>query len=155
MVLDKKRLKEKLDQLYDIRKEISEITNKVNKLEPEALVKDYVYKSSKYFPYTKHKVTLIAENPRLLKKVKYLIDSNLPKKVEEYKNILTTKTCKLLEVEVECENFISQLPTSRLRRIFRYRYFEQYSWRKIAYLIGGNATEDSVKKEHNRYMQKE
>ena len=143
MVLDKKRLKEKLDQLYDIRKEISEITNKVNKLEPEALVKDYVYKSSKYFPYTKHKVTLIAENPRLLKKV------------EEYKNILTTKTCKLLEVEVECENFISQLPTSRLRRIFRYRYFEQYSWRKIAYLIGGNATEDSVKKEHNRYMQKD
>ena len=143
MVLDKKRLKEKLDQLYDIRKEISEITNKVNKLEPEALVKDYVYKSSKYFPYTKHKVTLIAENPRLLKKV------------EEYKNILTTKTCKLLEVEVECENFISQLPTSRLRRIFRYRYFEQYSWRKIDYLIGGNATEDSVKKEHNRYMQKD
>ena len=79
MVLEKKELKEKLEQLYDVRKELTEITNRANKLEPEAIVKDYAYKSSKYFPYTKHKVTLIAENPRLLKQL------------EKYKNLLTTK----------------------------------------------------------------
>jgi len=121
MVLDKKELKEKLEQLYDVRKEVSELTGKINKLEPDGIVKDYVYKSSKYPPYTKHKVTLVAENPRL-------------------------------EIQLECEKFISQLPTSRLRRIFRYRYIEQFSWRKIAYVIGGDATAESTRKEHDRFF---
>lgn len=142
-MIDKKELKEKLEQLFDVRKEHSELLSKVNKLEPEAIVKDYVYKSSKYPPFTKHKITLVGENPRLVKQL------------EEYQNILMNSACDLLQIEKECELFISELPTSRLRRIFRYRYLEQYSWRKIAYLIGGNATEDSVKKEHNRYMQKD
>lgn len=114
--------------------------SKVNKLKPEAYVKDYVYKSMKHFPYTKHKVLLIAENPRLVKQL------------EEYQNILNNSACDLLRIEQECELFISQLPTSRLRRIFRYKYLEQYSWRKIAYLIGGNATFESVRKEHDRFF---
>jgi len=143
MVLEKKELKEKLDQLFDIRKEHSEIVAKVNKLKPEALVEDYVYGSMKHFPYNKRKVSIVAENPRLVAQL------------EKYKDMLTKSACDLLQMEQECELFISQLPTSRLRRIFRYRYLEQYSWRKIAYLIGGNATEESVKKEHNRYLQKD
>ncbi len=140
MVLDKKELKEKLEQLYDVRKEVSELTGKINKLEPDGIVKDYVYKSSKYPPYTKHKVTLVAENPRLVKQL------------EEYRNILSRSACELLEIQLECEKFISQLPTSRLRRIFRYRYIEQFSWRKIAYVIGGDATAESTRKEHDRFF---
>lgn len=140
MILDKKELKEKLEQLFDIRKEHSELLSKVNKLEPEAIVKDYAYKSSKYPPYTKHKITLIGENERLVKQL------------EEYKNTLTNSACNLLAIEQECELFISELPTSRLRRIFRYRYLEQYSWRKTAYVIGGNATERSVRAEHDRFF---
>ncbi len=137
----KDKLKEKLDQLADIRKEISELTEKVNKLQPDAIVEDYVYSSRKHFPYTKHKITIKAENKRLLMAL------------EKYKDILTVKTCELLETEAECEKFISELPTSRLRRIFRYRYVEQFSWRKIAYAIGGDATEDSIKKEFYRFFE--
>lgn len=141
MILEKDKLKEKLEQLRDIRKEISELTGKVNKLEPEAVVKDYVYKSSKYPPFTKHKVTIVAESPKLLQQL------------EEYKNLLSRSACELLEVQIECEKFISQLPTSRLRRIFRYRYIEQFSWRKIAYVIGGDTTTaESVRKEHDRFF---
>lgn len=140
MILDKKELKKKLDQLYDTRKEHSEIVAKVNKLKPAAYVKDYAYKSAKYFPYTKHKISIIAENPRLVKQL------------EEYQDILNNSACDLLAIEQECELFISQLPTSRLRRIFRCRYLEQYSWIKTAYVIGGNATADSLRKEHDRFF---
>lgn len=141
MILEKDKLKEKLEQLVDIRKEMIELTNKINKLQPEAVVEDYVYSSMKYFPYTKHKVVLSAENKRLVKIL------------EKYKNNLNKTTCELLKIEAECEQFISEMPDSRLRRIFRYRYFEQYSWRKIAYAIGGRATPDSVRMEHNRFFE--
>lgn len=141
MILDKKELKEKLDQLYDIRKEQSELIAKVKKIQPEAVVEDYVYSSMKFFPYVKRKMGIIAENPRLVKQL------------EEYKNLLNKKICELSEIEKECEQFISELPTSRLRRIFRYKYLEQYSWRKMAYLIGGDATADSLRMEHNRFFQ--
>lgn len=141
MILDKKELKEKLDQLYDVRKEHSELLAKVNKIKPEAIVEDYVYGSMKYFPYNKRKVSIVAENPKLVAQL------------EKYKDLLTKSACNLLAIEQECELFISQLPTSRLRRIFRYRYLEQYSWRKIAYLIGGDATADSLRMEHKRFFE--
>ena len=84
---------------------------------------------------------LFRSNPRLVKQL------------EEYKDLLKKTTEKLIEIEKECEQFISELPTSRLRRIFRYRYFEQFSWRKTAYAIGGDATADSLRKEHDRFFQ--
>ena len=44
------------------------------------------------------------------------------------------------------------MPTSRLRRIFELRYIKQYTWRKIAFIIGGSATERSVRAEHDRFF---
>ncbi len=67
--------------------------------------------------------------------------------------MLQERLDKLLEVQIEIEEFINELPTSRLRRIFNLRYIEQYTWRKIAYIIGGNATDRSVRAEHDRFLQ--
>ncbi len=140
MILDKKELKAKLDQLYDIRKELSEITAKINKTEPKAIKKDAVEGSSRYFPYTKYKIKVEA------------IDPILVYKLDTYKDLLQKRALDLLEVQIELEKFIQELPTSRLRRIFEYRYIQQYSWSKTSYLIGGNATPDSIRMEHDRFL---
>lgn len=137
----KEDLKLKLEQLCDIRKEISELQIKIEKLEKEGVLKDYVEASSKYFPYTKYNIKIESKNPKIVKKL------NL------HKAILQERLEDLLDLQTEIEEFISNLPTSRLRRIFEFRYIEQYTWRKIAYIIGGNATEDSVRKEHDRYFE--
>ena len=139
MILDKKELKEKLNQLYDIRKELVELKVKINNTEPRAIQKDTVGASSKYFPYVKQKVKIEAIDPILIHKL------------DKYKNLLQQRALELLEVQTELELFIQNLPTSRLRRIFEYKYIKQYSWQKTAYLIGGNATPDSIRKEHDRF----
>lgn len=141
MVENKENFKEKLEQLCDIRKEIIELKIKIEKLEKEGVLNDCVEASSKYFPYTKYNIKIEAKNPRLIKKL------NL------HKAILEERLEDLLDIQTEIEEFINNLPTSRLRRIFGFRYIEQYSWRKVAYMIKGNTTEDSVRKEHDRYFE--
>lgn len=140
MVLEKEKLKDKLVQIDDIRKEIFELQSKIEKIEKEGVLNDCVEASSKHFPYTKYNVKVEAKNPRLVKKINM------------YKSILQERLELLLDVQTELEEFISKLPTSRLRRIFELRYIEQYTWTKIAYIIGRNSTPDSVRKEHDRFF---
>lgn len=137
-------LKESLIQLCDIRKEIKELETKIAKLElkSDEIVSDSVESTTKVFPIIPTKL-----------KIKGL-DQKVIKKLEYYKTILEERHSNLLDIQIQVEEFINQLPTSRLRRIFTYRYIEQYSWVKIAQLIGGNATSESIKKEHNRFLKK-
>lgn len=137
-------LKDNLVQLCDIRLEIKELENKIDKLEPKSheIISDSVESTTKYFPIIPTK-----------QKIKGL-DQNIIKKIEYYKTILEERYSKLLDVQIQTEEFINKLPTSRLRRIFNYRYIEQYSWNKVAQLVGGNATDESIRKEHDRFLEK-
>lgn len=62
------------------------------------------------------------------------------------------KELKLLELTEEVEKFIDQIPDSRTRRIFRYRYLDNMSWVQIAHYIGRKATEENCRAIHNRYL---
>lgn len=137
-------LKENLVQLCDIRLEIKELEKKIDKLglKSHEIVSDSVESTTKYFPIIPTKI-----------KIKGL-DQNVIKKLEYYKIILENRYNTLLDIQIKTEEFINKIPTSRLRRIFTYRYIEQYSWVKIAQLIGGNTTSESIKKEHNRFLKK-
>ena len=131
-------LKENLLQLCDIRKEIKELENKIDKLELKSheIVSDSVENTTKIFPIIQTKL-----------KIKGL-DQETRKKLEYYRTVLENRYDALLDVQIKTEEFINNLPTSRLRRIFTYRYIDQLTWIKIARLIGGNATEESIKKEN-------
>ena len=136
-------LKEALKQLADIREEIKLLNKKIKKLEPKSqeTVCDVVDSTTK--------------SPVMLCHTKiYGQDARIQKRIETYRNILSTRYNKLLEMQIELEKFIDQLPTRRIRRIFTYRYIDQLSWIKIANLMGQNATVDSIRKEHDRILQK-
>lgn len=51
------------------------------------------------------------------------------------------------------EQWMLTIPT-RMQRIIRLRFFEGESWAEVARIVGRTATEESVKKEFYRFLQK-
>lgn len=140
-MVDKLSIKDKLNQLNDIRKEISELDYKIKKLEKEGFKLAAVQESRKKPPFGKHDIIIEAQSPE----TKELMS--------KYKSMLQQRLKKLLEIEIEIESFINTLPTARLQRIFEYKCIDNYSWQKIAFIIGGKATKESIKKEYQRFLQ--
>ena len=134
--------KELLPQYLDIKKEIKELEDKIENLQKKDKTVDIVQGSSVVFPYTQKNFKIET------------IDKKTKETLQYYYFMLQSRYDRLLEMKTQIEEFIDNIPTSRLRRIFTYRYIEQYSWIKIATLIGNGATEDSVRKEHDRFFQK-
>ena len=135
-------LKTELSQYNDIKKEIKELEAKIEKIKKTDKTVDVVEGSSDKFPFVKKHF-----------KIEH-IDKVKNDTLKMYYSILQNRYDRLLEVQTRLEVFIDEIPTSRLRRIFEYRYIEQFSWIKVARLIGGNATVDSIRKEHDRFLQK-
>ena len=50
--------------------------------------------------------------------------------------------------------YIDSIEDSHIRMIMSLRYINGLSWRQVAFSIGGGNTEDSVRKIHDRYLQK-
>lgn len=59
-------------------------------------------------------------------------------------------TRKLLEVE----EYIESIEDSRVRTIIRLRYIEGMTWQQVATYMGGDNSEDSVKKTAQRFLKK-
>lgn len=136
--------KEILKQSADIREEIKDLNKRIEKLNKNnSTITDSVRGSSKYFPYIEHNYVITGVNA----------------KKELKKDMCLTKREDLKkELEKVLQNvtvYIDNLPNSRLRRIFRYRYEDNMEWRQIAFEMGGNVTEDSVRKEHDRFIKSE
>ena len=60
---------------------------------------------------------------------------------------------KCNELLRELENYIDGIEDSQIRHIFTLRYIYAYSWRRIAYAIGGYE-ESYARKKHDRYLEK-
>lgn len=135
-------IKDKLCRLDDIRKEIKKTKEKLKKLEEKDTELYEVEESYKRPPFTKHNITIKSQT----KKTR---DS-----ISKYKSILQERHNNLLDAKIEVEEFINELPNARLQRIFEMKHIDNYSWTKIAYIIGRGATADSVRKEHDRFLEK-
>lgn len=62
------------------------------------------------------------------------------------------KQDELLELTGEVEKFIDEIQDSRTRRIFRHRYLDNMAWVQVAHYMGKNATEESCRKTHDRFL---
>lgn len=133
--------KEILKQCADIREEIKDLNKRIEKLNKNnSTITDSVRGSSKYFPYTEHNYVITGVNAKkeLKKGMCFIKREDLKRELEEVLENVTA--------------YIDSLPNSRLRRIFRYRYEDNMEWLQIAFEMGGNATSDSIRMEHDRYM---
>lgn len=60
---------------------------------------------------------------------------------------------QLLEFLIGVEEYIESIEDSRMRMIMRYRYMDGMTWRQIAKAVGG-VTEEAVRIEHARFLEK-
>ena len=56
------------------------------------------------------------------------------------------------QIKSQVEAWLNTIPV-RMQRIIRYRIFEELSWRQVAMKMGRRATEESVRKEYNRFFE--
>ena len=154
--------KEILIQYSDLQEEIKEIRKKIenlegcipkieqriNEIEKGETVKDKVYGGAGGIQgYNIEGVPLKEYSERktdLLSK-KLLLNSR--------KSTLELLEFDLLQKTNEVEEFIASVDDSRMRRIINLRFIENLSWNKVADHIGGNNTEDSVKKAFYRFIE--
>lgn len=74
---------------------------------------------------------------------------------DELKAMLNASLTAYWRTYIDLEMFISNIPDSFTRRIFRLRFIDCYTWNKVAIVIGGNQTGDSVRKIVTRFLENE
>lgn len=62
---------------------------------------------------------------------------------------------KLLQKEIEAEEYIQTIQDSRLRQILRYKYVDGLTWQQVAKRMKGRCTADSCRIEVKRFFQEE
>lgn len=142
-------IKEIRKKIEELKRKIPKIEQRINEIEKQGTVRDTVRGgfggwqtfSVEGFPskeYNQKKTDLLAK--------KLLLNSR--------KSTLELLEFDLLQKTNEIEEFITNIKDSRMRRIINLRFIENLSWNKVADRIGGNNTEDSIKKMFYRFIEK-
>lgn len=133
-------LKQLLRQYNSLIAEIGELEKEIRYLEnlKPKFVKDKVTGSDNEFPFVERDFTIsgVVEDDKLIKK----------------RIILTERKEKCIILKIKIEEFISTIPDSLTRRIFKYRYVDGLEWLPISMKIGGY-DESYARKKHDRYLE--
>lgn len=71
-----------------------------------------------------------------------------------YKELLYDAQKKRIVAEIEIVKYIETVKDAEMRRKLWLRFVRQMQWQEIADKIGGNNTEDSIRKSVNRFVNK-
>lgn len=66
-------------------------------------------------------------------------------------DLLVQRKMAAEQTKFQVEEWMLTIPV-RMQRIIKYRYFDKLTWEKVAAKMGRKATENSVKKEFERFM---
>ena len=73
--------------------------------------------------------------------------------LEKRKKKLTEFELQLLELTNEVDDYINSMTNSRMRRMMRYKFFDELSWVQVAHRMGGKYTADSCRKQIDRFLE--
>ncbi len=121
--------KGELNQLNDIRAEISELEKKITALQQmkRDTVQDKVKASQQNYPYIQGSTTVTGYgSATALRKDKIL---------HEKQRLLIARKEKAELLEMKITAYINSIDDSRIRRIMQYRYIEGYTWEKIGKIM--------------------
>ena len=124
-----------LKQYKDLCREINELENNYIKKLENRNVSDIVTGSNNEFPYQimSFKVEGLAHTDKL-------------------REVLVERKVKCEQLKIKIEDFISNIPDSRTRRVFQYRYIDGLTWQQVSRRIGGYE-ESYPRKIHDRYLE--
>lgn len=126
-----------LSQLYDLKREIAQDERRLQVLEDDA---------------TSISSPIITDMPRSHSRINKIEVGT--ENVEKIRSVIESKKIRCINERLRLEKYISEIDDSLTRRIFTLRFVEGHSWRKVAIKMGGNNTEESVKKICYRYLEK-
>ena len=124
-----------LSQLYHLKKEITDLGERLYKLKTEAYAASSANLSG--MPTAKSNAS---RTERFAVEIAALED------------MISDRQDRCIDELFKLEQWINTIEDSRLRLIFTYRFVNRLSWVQVAFRIGGYETEDSVKKACYRYL---
>lgn len=137
--------KKVLEEYIDACKLVEETEKDIQKLEKRQnmVQQDSVQSSNPEFPYQRTHVHIegITASVERDSRIRY------------EKSLLEVRKKKAEQIKLEVQQLLNEAPP-RMQRIIRMRYFENYSWDDVAKELGRCATEDSVRMELERFLQK-
>lgn len=136
--------KDILKQYIDACEAVKETEEQIRQLRKnrKTVVVDAVKGSMHDFPFAEKsfKITGIAHS--------VLED---PGQLDREELILEERKAAAAQIKSQVEAWLNTIPV-RMQRIIRYRDFEELTWRQVAMKMGRRATEESVKKEYQRFF---
>ncbi len=126
--------KEELGQLIDLRKEIKELDEKIERLKKQRVgnVSDRVHASMQEFPYCYTTVTITGVDQKESKKRRAVITEN--------EMLLLKRRQQAVDAEYRISKFIANIEDSKMRRIISLRYEEGHSWTEVADIMNYDRT---------------
>lgn len=117
--------KRELEQLPNLRKEIKELDDKIEKMKDQRVgkVTDRVHASMKEFPYVYTTKTIVGVDNK---------DKRHRKAITENEILLLRRRQQAVNAEYKISRYINSIEDSRVRRIVSLRYEEGLSWEKVA-----------------------
>lgn len=140
-------IRDLLKQYNSLIEEIQELEIEIRDLEKLECKheKDKVKGSNPYFPYQARSFTIQGYNIQE--------EERINNRIYTKKSILIERKTKCEELIIQIEVFISDIQDSLTRRVFRYKYFDNMSWRMIARRIGRHDESYPRKMIHDRYLE--
>ena len=140
--MDKEILKQYIDACEQV-KEAKTALSKIKKSR-KRVEQDRVTGSSHDFPYTAKSFHIEGLAYPTIKD---------PDELDRREAILLERLRRAEEIKQQVELWMLTIP-QRMQRIIRYKSFEDMTWTEVANRMGRNATELSVKKEFQRFMER-
>ena len=136
--------KDILKQYIDACEAVKETEEQIRQLRKnrKTVVVDAVKGSMHDFPFVEKsfKVTGIAHS---------VLEN--PGQLDQEELILEERKAAAAQIKSQVEAWLNTIPV-RMQRIIRYRDFEGMTWRQVAMKMGRRTTEESVKKEYQRFF---
>lgn len=132
--------KQTLSDYIDICELIRETEEEIEDLRKKEIVHDKVTGSNPEFPYEKRGFHISGM---------YLDSRKLKKEID----LLEEQKRRAEKLKAEIDEWMKTVP-ARMQRIIRMKYFERKTWGQIAEKMGQNVTENSIKKEFERFLKK-
>lgn len=139
--MEKKIVEQYIDACELVRETEKEITRLKKKR--KTIVQTNVSGSNPEFPY----------NPMHFKSIGTSFTYEEDSRLRREEKILEEQKKAAERIKLEVEMWMLTIPL-RMQRIIRYRIFEKNSWEKVAERLGRNATGESIKKEYQRFFEK-
>lgn len=145
-------IKEVLVQYADLVQEAKELRERIQKTEDDierivsgkSGVVDVVQSSTNDIRYAPCLVTIRGADSEGYYRKK--------QKLKEYKAKLERMEQDVLEQLTIAQDYIEHVENSRMRRILTYRYIDNLKWFQVAQRMGGKCSWDSIRKEHDRFL---